>query len=235
MIRVNTYWQQLDVDASAMPCFIGDTGSAGAPGVVVCMHAPGVDAFIQNIVGRLVQNGYCAIAPDLHHRDPNVDDDPLTRVGRLRDEQILDDLDAASEHLRGLANVDSDRIGTIGFCMGGRVAYLHASADPDLSAAVVFYGGNILKAWGDGPAPIERSGTINCPVLGLFGNDDANPSPDDVSRIAETLSAAGKTFQFHRYDGAGHAFLNESRPSYRPEPAADAWQKCIAWLDRYLK
>lgn len=235
MIGVNTYWQQLDVDASAMSCFVGDTGSAGTPGVVVCMHAPGVDAFIQNIVDRLMQNGYCAIAPDLHHRDPNVGDDPLTRVGRLRDEQILDDLGAASGHLRGFANVDSGRIGTIGFCMGGRVAYLHASADQSLAAAVVFYGGNILKAWGDGPAPIERSSTINCPVLGLFGNDDTNPGPDDVNRIAETLSAAGKTFEFHRYDGAGHAFLNESRPSYRPEAAADAWQKCIAWLDRYLK
>lgn len=218
-----------------MSCYVGATESGNSPGVVVCMHAPGVDTFIQDIVSRLNDNGYCAIAPDLHHRDPNVDDDPLERMARLRDEQILKDLYAATTYLRSLSTVDKDRVGTIGFCMGGRVAYLHASTDQDLAAAVVFYGGNIMKAWGDGPAPIERTGSINCPVLGLFGNDDKNPSPDDVNRIETELARAEKIFEFHRYDGAGHAFLNNARAAFRAEAAADAWKKCTQWLDRYLK
>ncbi len=119
--------------------------------------------------------------------------------------------------------------------MGGRVAFLHAAHDAGLRAGVMFYGGNIFKAWGDGPPPIEYGANINCPLLGLYGNDDTNPSPQDVDKIAATLREHGKTFEVHRYDGAGHAFLNTTRPSYRPEAAADAWEKCLAWLDRYLR
>jgi len=218
-----------------MDCYVGLTGTEKAPGVVVCMHAPGVDEFIQDIVNRLVNSGYCAIAPDLHHRDPNINDEPLTRMSRLRDEHILADLNAASAHLRNLPQVDPDRTGTIGFCMGGRVAFLHAATDPKLHAAVVFYGGNIMKPWGDGVAPIEHAADINCPLLGLFGNDDTNPSPQDVDHISSELDHHNKTHEFHRYDGAGHAFLNTTRPSFRAEAAADAWDKCIQWLDRHIK
>ena len=218
-----------------MDCFVGTTEHDNSPGIVVCMHAPGVDAFVQDIVARLVDQGYCAIAPDLHHRDPNVDDEPLARLARLRDNNLKADLKAATEHLRALPQVDPARIGTIGFCMGGRVAFIHAAQDTGLSAAVVFYGGNIMKAWGDGSPPIEGAANIACPVLGLFGNEDTNPSPKDVDMIGATLDKHGKTYSFHRSDGAGHAFLNFTRPSFRPEAAADAWNKCVDWLDRYVK
>ena len=218
-----------------MDCFVGMTDQNNAPGVVVCMHAPGVDAFIQDIVIRLMDEGYCAIAPDLHHRDANVHDEPQVRMARLRDNNIRLDLDTATKHLRGMPQVDPKRTGTIGFCMGGRVAFLHAGQDAALRAAVVFYGGNIMKAWGDGEPPINSAANINCPVLGLFGNDDNNPSPQDVDTISAELDKHGKTYVFHRYDGAGHAFLNTTRPSYRPEAAADAWAKCINWLDGHLK
>ena len=104
-------------------------------------------------------------------------------MGRLRDSQLLADLSAATDYLCGQPIIDKNRIAVIGFCMGGRVAYLHACAGPKLNTAVVFYGGNIMKSWGNGPAPFERSEGINCPILGLFGDDDTNPSPDDVAKI----------------------------------------------------
>ena len=99
--------------------------------------------------------------------------------------------------------------------------------------AVVFYGGNILVPWGDGPAPFDRTDEIDCPILGLFGNDDENPSPADVDRIAAELDRTGKTYEFHQYDGAGHAFLNFMRPSLREEAAADAWARCTAFLQAH--
>jgi carboxymethylenebutenolidase len=100
----------------------------------------------------------------------------------------------------------------------------------------VFYGGNIMKAWGEGPAPLERTPRIDCPVIGFFGEDDTNPSPADVDRIDAELTAHGKPHDFHRYAGAGHAFLNFTNAErHRPEQAADAWQKLMAFLDRHLK
>jgi len=230
-----TDWMTVDAGGHSMSCYVRwPDGPGPFPAAVVCVHAPGVDTFIQGRVNSLAEHGFAAIAPDLFHRDPNPDDDPLVRMGRLRDEQILIDLTATTGFMREQARVARDRIGVIGFCMGGRVAYLHAATDPALRAAVVFYGGNIMRAWGAGPAPFDRTGQINCPVLGLFGNEDTNPSPADVAAIAAALSHHGKIHEFHRYDGCGHAFLNDSRPSYRAGPAGDAWDKCLDWLERYL-
>jgi Dienelactone hydrolase and related enzymes len=99
----------------------------------------------------------------------------------------------------------------------------------------VFWGGNIMNAWGDGPAPFALTDRIGCPVLGLFGEDDPNPNPADVARIDAEMTRSGKAHEFHSYPGAGHAFMNEPRPSYRPEAAADAWRRSVEWFDRYLK
>jgi carboxymethylenebutenolidase len=84
-------------------------------------------------------------------------------------------------------------------------------------------------------APIDFTENITAPLLGIFGNDDQNPNPDEVNRIEERLKAAGKTYEFHRYDGAGHGFFNVPGAGYRPQQATDAWQKVFAWYGRYLQ
>ena len=84
-------------------------------------------------------------------------------------------------------------------------------------------------------SPIEYTDNISAPLLGIFGNDDANPDPDQVNRTEERLKAAGKTYEFHRYDGAGHGFFAVDRPGYRAEQAADGWQKVFAFYERYLR
>jgi carboxymethylenebutenolidase len=230
---MKTRWDNAPV--GTMQCYLAlPEVPSRAPCVVVCMHAPGVDPFIRGMVDRLAQAGFVAIAPDLYHRDPLPQDDGLTKMKRLLDPQILEDLAAAKQHLRALPEADPSRIATIGFCMGGRSAYLHATADPELRAAVVFYGGNIMIPWGEGPSPFDRSIAIQCPVLGLFGEEDKNPSPDDVEKIDAELTRLGKPHEFHSYPGAGHTFLNDTRPSYRPEAAADAWDKCLTMLRRTL-
>ena len=229
-------WDTTGADGGEMRCFIAaPDGAAGRPAVVVIQHAGGVDDFIRSMTDRIAEAGFVGIAPDLYHRDdPNAGDDALTRMGRLRDANIVPDVSAAIEHVKTLPDVRADRVGITGFCMGGRVAYLMAAHRPDLKAAVIFYGGNIMSPWGEGPAPFELSEQIACPVLGLFGADDGNPNPADVAKIDAELTRLGKPHEFHSYAGAGHAFMSEGRPNFRPDAAADAWPKCVAWFDRYL-
>jgi carboxymethylenebutenolidase len=228
-------WDMLPTPDGDMQCCVElPSGPVPMAGVVVCMHAPGLDTFIQDIVHRLAQAGFAALAPDLYHRDLQVEDDPLMRMGRLRDDSLIKDLRAATAYVRSLPEVDPERVGTIGFCMGGRISYLHASDDARLRVAVVFYGGNLFVPWGDGPSPFERSARIACPVFGLFGADDTNPSTQDVAKLDAELSRLDKSHEFHSYPGAGHAFLNFTRPSYRPESAADAWARCLEALRSHL-
>ena len=230
-------WDDLDVAGGRMRCFVATPDRDGPhPTVVVIQHAGGVDPFVQGMTRRLADGGFVAVAPDLYHReDANASDDPMTRMSRLRDESIVLDVNAALDHIRTLREARADRTGITGFCMGGRVAYLMAASSPDaIKAAVVFYGGNIMVPWGRGPAPFDLSERIRCPLLGLFGEDDPNPNPADVARLDAELTRLGKAHEFHSYPGAGHAFMNEDRPSYRTEAAKDAWARCLDWFRRHL-
>jgi carboxymethylenebutenolidase len=159
----------------------------------------------------------------------------MTRMSRLRDPSVVADANAALEHTKSLPEIDGEHLGVTGFCMGGRVTYVMAAHNHSFSAAVVFWGGSILVPWGDVPAPFDLTEQIECPVLGLFGEDDPNPNPADVAKIDAEMTRLGKAHEFHSYSGAGHAFINEGRPSYRPEAATDAWQRCLDWFGRYLR
>jgi carboxymethylenebutenolidase len=229
-------WDTVSTPDGAMRCYVSaPDGAQSNPAVIVIQHAGGVDDFIQSMSDRLADGGFVAIAPDLYHREePDSKDDPMTRMNRLRDANIVADVNAAAGHARTLPEADGERPGITGFCMGGRVAYLMAARNPAFKAAVVFYGGNIMVPWGAGPAPFDLTASIACPVLGLFGDDDPNPTPADVAKIDAEMTRLGKPHEFHGYPGAGHAFMNEPRPSYRPEAAADAWKRCLGWFSRHL-
>jgi carboxymethylenebutenolidase len=233
MARMDT----IPVNGLPMNVYVDAPAGGGArPGVVVMIHGPGLDRFIQTQVEDLARHGYAAAAPDLFHRQPDDGAETMARIGRLRDREIIADADAAVVHLRALPDAQVGALAVLGFCMGGRHTYLLAGARPgNWKAACVFYGGNIMKAWGDGPAPFDLTDQIACPMIGLFGADDANPSPDDVNKIDARLTEHGKPHEFHTYQGAGHAFVNFSNPErYRPEQAGDAWQKTLAFLRRHL-
>ena len=92
-----------------------------------------------------------------------------------------------------------------------------------------------MKPRGKGPAPFEQSANINCPIIGLFGLEDENPSPEDVAKIDAELNRLGKVHEFHSYANAGHAFMGKGRPSYREHAAIDAWPKTLQWFDKYLR
>ena len=177
----------IPVDGSEMGCLVAGDDPA-RPGVLVCMHGPGLDEFVQEMCRRLEEAGFVAVAPDVYHRQEEGDYSPRERAAMLRDEEVVVDFAAATEHLQ--AHSDPDRQFVVGFCMGGRLSYLWA-AHSDVKGAVVFYSGNILESRGGGPTPFDRTAEIACPLLGSFGNDDANPSPADVDIIESRLSRPG--------------------------------------------
>lgn len=184
----------------------------------------------------LARHGYAAAAPDLYHRQPQDGGDMMSRIGRLRDREIVADVDATTAHLRRIPDTRVGNLAVLGFCMGGRITYMLAGARPATwQAAGVFYGGNIMKPWGDTPTPFDLTREIACPVIGFFGVDDTNPSPDDVKKIDAELTKHGKPHEFHHYEGAGHAFLNFTNAErHREKQAADAWQTMLGFLERHL-
>jgi len=225
-------WEHVFVDGSRMRCYLTMSHVAHGPGVLVCMHGPGVDEFIRDICERLASSGFATIAPDLYHRQREPLIEPWTKI---QDTEALQDMAQAVKALTALSGTDPERVGVVGFCMGGRLAFLHAANNPALRAAVIFHGGNILIARDGIPSPFDQARNIRAPVLGLFGADDPNPSPSDVQQIDTELTRWGVAHDFHSYEGAGHAFLNFTRPAvFREAPAKDAWMKCMAWLERHL-
>jgi carboxymethylenebutenolidase len=231
-------WDTITVEGKPMRVYLdAPAGRAAAPGVVVIMHGPGLDRFIEDRVEDLARHGYVAAAPDLYYRQPADGADMMARIGRLRDAEMLIDVDATVAHMRGQRDTSVTDLGVLGFCMGGRITYMLAGSRPAAwKAAGVFYGGNIMKPWDDRPAPFDLTQHIAAPVIGFFGNEDTNPSPADVDKIDGEMKRLGKPHEFHRYDGAGHAFLNFTNAErYREGPAKDAWDKMLTFLGRHLK
>lgn len=207
------------------------------PGLVVVQHAPGLDTFMQTMVRRLAEAGYATVAPDLYHRQAAAGFAGLERMGRLKDIEVEADVKATVDYLADETGVDGDRLGALGFCMGGRVAYLAAAADPRFKAAVLYYGGNIRKPWGEGvPTPFDRTAQIGCPLLAHFGAEDTNPSPQDMQALDAELTRHGKAHAFHVYAGAGHAFMNFTNAERYREAASEAsWPRTLEFLARHLR
>lgn len=235
--------ETVDVQGSPMEVFIFEPEGAGPhPGIVQCQHIPvghtGIenDEFTLRTAERFAANGYVVAAPFIFHWWPKEAEMQLKRDA-FRDDWTTPDLNAAYDLLAGLDNVNGDRIGIVGHCWGGRVSWLGAGTNPNYKACAVFYGGRIKVAMGEGTPPaIDLAPNIPCPVLGLFGNDDQNPSPEDVDDYAAALEKAGVEHVFHRYNGAGHAFQSFNvEERYRPEASEDAWEKVLAFFAEKLK
>ena len=222
--------------------FAEPDSSGRAPAVLVAQEAFGVNRHIESVCRRLAEAGYAALAPELYHRQGNgivLDysnfDAARPYISSLTNGGIESDLNAALSFLDAHPRVDPSQVGIVGFCVGGFVSFL-AACRIRVSAAVCFYGGGIVR-----PRPgmkiqplLPEAPNIRCPVLGLFGGKDTGIPPADVDAIRERLSALGKTAEIVTYPDAGHGFFCDERPSYRPDDAADAWERTRDWLGRYL-
>lgn len=217
-----------------------DTTARG--GVVVIHHMPGYDNATKEIARRFAALGYNAVCPNLYSREaPGASPDDAAAAARaaggVPDERLVGDVGGAAAYLRSLDN-SNGKIGVIGYCSGGRQSFLAACSLP-LDAAVDCYGAFVTGTPPEGfplqvKPIVDLTPTLSCPLLGLFGAEDSFPSPEQTAELEAALTAHGKTYDFHTYDGAGHAFFAVDRPSYRPEAALDGWQRIEAWFGRHL-
>lgn len=230
------FWERVQVDGNDMQLFVSvPNGSGPFPAVVVIQHQGGLDEFVQEMTQRIAQAGYVGVAPELYHRDgPDCQDDGPTRRARLQDVNVIKDVNATIDFLLAHEGVDNERLGIVGFCMGGRVVYMMAAINPHLKAAASYYGGNTMVPWGDGPSPFDRTAEIRCPLIGFFGEADGNPSPADMRKLDAELSKHGKAHEFHSYPGANHAFMNVRGERYHAEAAQDSWPKTLAFFEKHL-
>ena len=159
-------------------------------------------------------------------------------AGGVSDAQVVGDIDAAAKLLRRQPYANG-KVGIIGFCSGGRQAYMLACKLDSIDAAVDCWGGRVIPTAEDitplRPEPvIDMTPNMRVPLLGIFGNDDANPDVEQVNRTEAELKRHGKDYEFHRYDGAGHGFFATDRPNYRQEQAVDGWKKVFAFYEKHL-
>ncbi len=211
-------------------------------GVVVIHHMPGYDEPTKEITRTFAFHGYNAVCPNLYSREaPGASPDDAAAAARgaggVPDDRLVGDIDGAAKYLRSLST-SNGKVGVIGYCSGGRQAFLAACSLP-LDAAVDCYGAFVVNRPPEG-SPLKMQPVVglaenlSCPLLGLFGADDSHPSPEETGELEKVLAAHGKTYDFHTYEGAGHAFFAVNRPAHRPEAAVDGWQRIWDWFGRYL-
>jgi carboxymethylenebutenolidase len=222
---------------SARPMAPGPRG-----GVIVIHHMPGYDRETKEIVRRFAVMGYDAICVNLYSREaPGAAPDDAAATARAQggvpDDRFVGDAKGAAAWLRALPT-SNGRVGTIGYCSGGRQSFL-AGVEVGVQAAVDCYGAFVVGTPPAGyplqvPPLADRVPELAAPLLGLFGDEDAHPSPADVDELEKLLRDNGKTYEFHRYANAGHAFFAVNRTAYRPEAANDGWERIAAFFGRYL-
>lgn len=218
-------------------------GAGPFPGVVWLHHMPGWDEWSKEVSRKLAYHGYATIAPDLYCRVAHGSPDDVAAKARseggIPDAQVVGDAAACRDFLRSQANANG-KAGVIGTCSGGRHTVLAASCSQGWDAAVDLWGGGVVMRQEDltekrPVAPIDYTRDLDCPLLGLFGNDDRAPTPEQVDLHEAELKKHGKTYEFHRYDGAGHGFFYYDRPqAYRAEQAVDGWKKVLDFFARNL-
>ena len=207
------------------------------PTVLVVEEIFGVHEHIQDIVRRLAKLGYYAIAPELYSRegDPaqisDIKEVMAKIVAKTPDAQEMSDLDATVAFAKASGKADTARLAITGFCRGGRTVWLYAAHNPDLKAAVPWYGHLGLSPTVLQPkSAVDVAGDLKAPVLGLYGGaDPANP-PALIAKMEAACKAAGKTCEIKVYPEAPHGFNADYRPSYRPDAAKDGWARMLAWF-----
>jgi carboxymethylenebutenolidase len=227
--------------------YLARPAAAGShPAMIVIHEAMGVNDHIRDISNRFAKIGYVALAVDLYTREggpPPMDDREamMKRLFSMSDEIVLGDLEGAASFLRAREDV-TGRIGCIGFCMGGRYTLLFACSSDSLNAAVDCWGGFIDKATPDERStpprpvpPLELADKLRCPLLAAIGAEDQNPSPEIGAQLLERAGRSGQEVKVDVYEGAGHAFFADYRPTYRPGPAAKLWQEVVSFLARHLQ
>jgi len=199
---------------------------AALPAVIVVQEWWGLNEHIKDVARRVAKEGYVALAPDLYKGQVATEPDEARKlVMELDMPAAVQEISSAATYLLGQEYVAGDKVGVVGFCMGGGLALRAAMAGDTTGAAVALYGQ---------PLSPEEAANVQAPVLGLYGENDSGIPVAGVKAMQEALTAAGVENEFMIYPGAAHAFFNDTRNSYNPAAAEDAWPRLLAWFQKYL-
>ena len=209
--------------------YLSEPEKGSGPGVVVIQEWWGLVDHIKDVCDRFAAEGFVALAPDLYHGKTTKSPDEAGKLMMaLRIDEAEKDLSAAVEYLSTLDSTTSEKIGVVGFCMGGALSLYTATKNPNIGACVVFYGGH--------PNVKPDLPNLHAPVLGLYAGKDGFVTPDSVHELERQLKSLGKQIEVKIYPGADHAFFNDTRPEvYNAEAAADAWGRTVEFLRRNLR
>src|ERR1700730_8534265 len=230
---------------------VASSGEPKRPAIIVIHEAGGLGEHIRDVTNRLANLGYLALGVDLYTRDggpPPMDDlrAVMERLFAMVDASVLADLEGAADFLRARQDVNG-KVGCVGFCVGGRGTLLFACASDRLDAAVDCWGGFIDKATPEQRStsarptpPLAMAEGLGCPLLVAIGAEDQNPSPGLGEQLRERagrspIGRSGQEVKVDVYEGAGHAFFADYRPSYRPLPAAKLWREIVPFFARHLQ
>lgn len=209
------------------------------PVVLVVQEIFGVHEHIKDICRRFAKAGWFAIAPELYARQGDVSklqniQDIFKIVSQVPDRQVMADLDAAVDYASKTGQCDVKKLGVTGFCWGGRITWLYAAHNPKVKAGVAWYGRLVGEPSANSPKhPVDIAGSIQAPVLGLYGAKDRGIPLESVEKMRAALKAAGKPGEIAVYPEADHGFHADYRPTYNEAAAKDGWQKLQAWFKKH--
>ncbi len=203
--------------------------SGTGPGVIVLPEWWGLVPHIKEVANRFAAEGFVALAPDLYHGESAKSPDEAGKLMMALDiDQTEKDLRGAVNYLLGHEAVTSDKVGTVGFCMGGVLALYAATKNAQVGACVIFYGIH--------PKVQPDLANLQAPVLGLYAEKDSSVPPSAVRELESKLQSLGKSVEMHSYTDTDHAFFNDTRPEiYDPAAAADAWRRTIDFFRQHLR
>ena len=217
-------------------------GDGKFPAMVLAHHMPGWDLLYREFTYKFAHHGYVTISPNLYFRAGHgTPEDVAANVraeGGVSADSAVGDLAGAAKYLNTLPYING-KIGIFGTCSGGRHAYLAACRTTNFNAVIDCWGGRVVMTPDQlnektPVSPLALTKDLSCPLLGIFGNDDTAPLPEQVDQHEAELKKHNKPYEFHRYDGAGHGFFYYTRPAYRQAQAMDGWEKVFAFCEKHL-
>lgn len=210
------------------PAYLAEPQGGGSyPGVIVLQEWWGLVPHIEEVARRFAAEGFVALAPDLYHGQKVEEPDEARKLAMALDrERAVAEIRAAVRHLQQMERVRPRQIGVVGWCMGGALALSTAASEDEVGAVVAFYGRPLAE---------EDVGRIKAPVLGLYGSEDHGIPPDAVREFEGHLEAHQIPHEIHIYEGAHHAFFNDTRAAYDAGAAEDAWERTLAWFRQHLR
>jgi carboxymethylenebutenolidase len=224
--------------------FARPLGPGPFPSMVLIHHAPGWDEWYREATRKYAHHGYAAISPNLYFREGHgTPEDVGAKVRAAKgvpDDQVVGDVEGSLRFLRAQA-YSNGKVGVFGTCSGGRHAFLSACRiqEQGFDVCIECWGGRVVMSQEElNPkqpvAPIDYTKDLPCPLLGLFGEEDRSPTPEQVALHEQELKKYGKNYEFHMYPNAGHGFFYYDRAAYRQEQTMDGWKKIFVFLEKYL-